>query len=975
MSLCENSYLKSYSQEGSTGNTIRQYFVGSAESLVFVISVVATVLHFKGAKRLNRVALFHAWHCLYCFVTGLFWILDVTPVVTHNFSGCKFWKVAAIWTSFPSWVTWLPATYYFFAHFDRIFTRERPSGRRGRLRKGLYATGVVGVLIYNVVMGLIDYQSVEDCKFASNVTFNVSQFVMVVFLTPELIWLTFNFWKACYGSSSEVIALKTHFKVAACGLVTISVLSSLISSLIGFMYCGDHGTVFDYITGIVVPSYFTLFFLWDRHYLGSNIVVNDDDDDDDDDDHHHHRPSPFSRETELQPFPERSSITNPLFEGDHGSPESSTAVHNERKRLALVLPLQSRFNLRALLGARQKLVIEENLQPPDSTPLLVRLFVTSIALPAAEAYRQQHDSDTRKLLERFSVQRGGADTMEALEKQEQFDTLKEQAQALSLQVSEWVTALRRMLEVLPTEPIVTRDDIGVEEGWRPFKPSSAKKAVSLALWPTNLHTCSATIRAPATRPLSLTVTTYGAPSAHVFGFKDGGWSSAEKKLKPATTRQQSNGRITLTRRQSSQTLMNANEALDQLRCKFDVSGRSCVCMSQALAAAVAAAVQKLEDCVEIRDGALVRQWVSIGLLVHEVSLLSTFGKENGMIDDMATALDRLNLTLRLKVKGAGSAGATAAGSIFHVAGLRAVPQGDGSERDAAASRVVGRKVVTLEVHSTEVFTWLVQQVVHTANTSDLEEGGGPDVSADSVLDIAIHPVMLTLGVNEMQTLANKAGDTSLQTDINRKGLEGLKQYLEAFREFRRHEKRTSTPLTRTGATLLEINGAAATNDGAGVEERKSSSEADDAAANTCAVLLASLESLINLEASLDRLKTVDILMKSCFAARLLKGARTTSCKSAKDRTSMFYTLELVRLAEERGLFGETAGGRSGVGSGAGAVTKQSVLELLRGVNGVRLQNCNHNIGKAVFSFNKVQVAALPSELKPPLWTIGGGSSS
>ena len=650
-------------------------------------------------------------------------------------------------------------------------------------------------------------------------------------------------------------------------------------------------------------------------------------------------------------------------------------MHNERKRLALVLPLQSRFNLRALLGARQKLVIEENLQPPDSTPLLVRLFVTSIALPAAEAYRQQHDSDTRKLLERFSVQRGGADTMEALEKQEQFDTLKEQAQALSLQVSEWVTALRRMLEFLPTEPIVTRDDIGVKEGWRPFKPSSAKKAVSLALWPTNLHTCSATIRAPATRPLSLTVTTYGAPSAHVFGFKDGGWSSTEKKLKPATTRQQSNGRITLTRRQSSQTLMNANEALDQLRCKFDVSGRSCVCMSQALAAAVAAAVQKLEDCVEIRDGALVRQWVSIGLLVHEVSLLSTFGKENGMIDDMATALDRLNLTLRLKVKGAGSDGATAAGSIFHVAGLRAVPQGDGSERDAAASRVVGRKVVTLEVHSTEVFTWLVQQVVHTANTSDLEEGGGPDVSADSVLDIAIHPVMVTLGVNEMQTLANKAGDTSLQTDINRKGLEGLKQYLEAFREFRQHEKRTSTPLTRTGTTLLEINGAATTNDGAGVEERKSSSEADDAAANTCAVLLASLESLINLEASLDRLKTVDILMKSCFAARLLKGARTTSCKSAKDRTSMFYTLELVRLAEERGLFGETAGGRSGVGSGAGAVTKQSVLELLRGVNGVRLQNCNHNIGKAVFSFNKVQVAALPSELKPPLWTIGGGSSS
>ena len=64
MSLCE-AFHKNSKDYDST-----QYFVGSAESLVFVISVVATVLHFKWAKRLNRVALFHAWHCLYCFVTA-----------------------------------------------------------------------------------------------------------------------------------------------------------------------------------------------------------------------------------------------------------------------------------------------------------------------------------------------------------------------------------------------------------------------------------------------------------------------------------------------------------------------------------------------------------------------------------------------------------------------------------------------------------------------------------------------------------------------------------------------------------------------------------------------------------------------------------------------------------------------------------------------------------------------------------------
>jgi hypothetical protein len=47
---------------------------------------------------------------------------------------------------------------------------------------------------------------------------------------------------------------------------------------------------------------------------------------------------------------------------------------------------------------------------------------------------------------------------------------------------------------------------------------------------------------------------------------------------------------------------------------------------------------------------------------------------------------------------------------------------------------------------------------------------------------------------------------------------------------------------------------------------------------------------------------VDLLLVSCFAARLLHGARTTSCKSAKDRTSVFHTLEVARLAQQAGLF-------------------------------------------------------------------------
>jgi inositol polyphosphate-4-phosphatase len=151
--------------------------------------------------------------------------------------------------------------------------------------------------------------------------------------------------------------------------------------------------------------------------------------------------------------------------------------------------------------------------------------------------------------------------------------------------------------------------------------------------------------------------------------------------------------------------------------------------------------------------------------------------------------------------------------------------------------------------------------------------------------------------------------------------------------------------------------------------------------HACSQLLSNLQGIIDLEASLEQRKTVDLLLQSCYAARLLNGARMTSCKSAKDRTSMFHTLELVQLAEKRGMLAALKSlndrweeqPRRNKGQEMGTV--QNVLNLLRGVNGVRLQNCKDNIGRPKFSFNAMQVKALPRELRPPLWTIGGGSKA
>ena len=49
----------------------------------------------------------------------------------------------------------------------------------------------------------------------------------------------------------------------------------------------------------------------------------------------------------------------------------------------------------------------------------------------------------------------------------------------------------------------------------------------------------------------------------------------------------------------------------------------------------------------------------------------------------------------------------------------------------------------------------------------------------------------------------------------------------------------------------------------------------------------------------------------------------------------------------------------------------AVLEELRGPRGVRLRNCEANVGKLRYAFNALQVQALPAELRPPASGVRG----
>jgi inositol polyphosphate-4-phosphatase len=123
----------------------------------------------------------------------------------------------------------------------------------------------------------------------------------------------------------------------------------------------------------------------------------------------------------------------------------------------------------------------------------------------------------------------------------------------------------------------------------------------------------------------------------------------------------------------------------------------------------------------------------------------------------------------------------------------------------------------------------------------------------------------------MQTVANATGSTSSQTEINERGVQHLKAYHRSFVEF--------------------IASASLTG---GSKHPFSQSFAD------LPKLLSELEEMVEDEAR-HRGKDVEMLLTSCTIARLMNGARTTSCKSAKDRTSVFHSLEVARLAQRFGI--------------------------------------------------------------------------
>lgn len=176
----------------------------------------------------------------------------------------------------------------------------------------------------------------------------------------------------------------------------------------------------------------------------------------------------------------------------------------------------------------------------------------------------------------------------------------------------------------------------------------------------------------------------------------------------------------------------------------------------------------------------------------------------------------------------------------------------------------------------------------------------------------------------MQSVANQLGNAGLQHQINRFSLGKLMKYYEAFKAITLSvSPKTATdspqmtmtastkpmsnvrPKTRsleaTVSSLQSSRGASQNSHG------RSLSQADDPGAYELTEVSRPLSQCVNLRVELSNLaarmkaleglmtsiehrirhpsepKDVELMVRSALAARLMHGARTTSCKSAKDR--------------------------------------------------------------------------------------------
>jgi hypothetical protein len=639
-------------------------------------------------------------------------------------------------------------------------------------------------------------------------------------------------------------------------------------------------------------------------------------------------------------------------------------------------PLVSDIQVQFSYGFDGAVQVKEDLRPPFLQHRVASQFARNVACPALDLAIKLARADLSALLKSCGSQQHGGQLRGGKSRSSSEDPGNSNINGMCLETQRLyglkVKEARSLLRQYESVGRIFRA-VAAHQGDAPssssssyntsFKPSTAKSISLVSPLSTNLQVHKVAITNPGTKHFSkqATMVTFGAPAAHVLGFKSGGLRSIAAKLKAL-------------REKKGQFPTSPDGVLQFLQLKYLHTARALLVVSQALGAVVAAAAEALAECVQTRNAPLLMRWHAdcAGLLVHSVGLLTTAGKEAGMLCDFAGALEMLQVVVRLEPlpAGSGSGHDTTTktteeewnGGPVDVKFLNLESSANKELQSAAFNNNIescGNVTVALQLEPPGAHAWAVATLAQVSNSSSSQT----TAAAAAAAEIKVVPVLFNLGVNEMQTVANAKKATAIQTEINQRACRDLSVY---------H--------TRC------------------IELAKGRGRGEEAALSPVLPrLFRELQELVDGEA-VNRAKDVNLLLVSCHVAQLLKAARTTSCKSAKDRTSVFLTLEVSDQAARAKLLDDddvksdsSSSSREGASSSAAAaaaapstkddeaafVVKERVVELaaaLRGPSGVRLKNCELNVGQSKYAFNALQVQALPQVLRPPTGTFGASQS-